>query len=223
MLIKKTLAALLLLGTTLFSPLNATAEEIKPKPTIERTLEQKASKPKVEINVNYKTESKQELIDYQISGSTIHTINGVYVDSTRDSNVPELTLGEENQVKNIISDIQNQNINSYQDLITASQNLSENQKILLSSIRSNLLYIFNSDMDLSRSEVVSQEEFFHNSQNSLISGNKIGLGTCTQITTQDQRYLNDLGIKSRAVSGISHNGIGHVYVISKIEKWNRDS
>ncbi len=214
---RKTLATLLLLGATLFNPLKATAEEIKPKPVIERTLEQKASKPKVEINVNYQTGSKQERIDYQTSKSTIHTRNGIYVHSTRDSNVPELTLDEENQVKKIIKDIQNQNINSSQDLITASQNLSENQKLLLSSIRIRLFYRFNYDIDLAHNEVISQEESFDISQNSLISNKKIGLGACGQITTHIERDLNELGIKSHAVATKDDNGIGHTYVISKIE------
>ncbi len=181
---RKTLEVMALLAAGLLF----TNKEVKAEELIK-------NKPKVEININYKTESDQESVDYQISESTIHTRNGIYTDSTRDSNVPELTLDEENQVKNIISDIQNQNINSYQDLITASQNLSENQKLLLSSIHSHLLYMFNSDMKLS-----------HN-----------GLGTCRQITTQSERYLNDLEIKSHSVSGISDNGIGHAYVISKIE------
>ncbi len=205
---RKTLEILALSALLLFpfnKGTNVIAEDIKPKQAIELT-------------VNYGTQSKQKPVDSSASKSAIYLdSNGVYLDSIRDANVPELTLNEENQVKDIISDIQNQNINSYQDLITASQNLSESQKLLLSSITSHLLYGFNYDIDLLHSEIGSQDDFFDSLQDSLVSGDQNSLGTCGHIATHVERFLNNLGIKSAAVSGFSENGIRHVYGVSKIE------
>lgn len=215
----------LLIGTMLLASLfgrEAKAEEavrLKQPSAIERTLREEISKPKIELNFNYKTGSEQKFLDYLTSKSTIYIdSSGDYVTSIRNFNVPELTLTQENQVNNIIKDIQNQNINSYQDLITASQNFSESQQLFLSSILGNLLYVFNYDIDSSSDEIVSQEEFFDNLQNSLISGNEIGFGECPHFATHIERILNnDFGLPSNSVSGISNNGIKHAYVISKIE------
>ena len=122
----------------MFSSLNATAEEIKPKPTIERTLEQKASKPKISINFNYKTESEQKFIDYQISKTKLWTSSQYPL--WRESDIPELSQIEKQEVKNIMRDIKDQNINSYQELVEASKNFSENQKLDLTSTLKAFLY-----------------------------------------------------------------------------------
>lgn len=170
----------------------AEAEEIKQKPAIERTLEQKTSRPKVEINFNYKTESEQKPLDYSASKTSFYSIEGT-------------------PVEKIIDNIGNNDINSYQELLDESQNLSESQKLTLASAIGNLLNTFNYDSNLQNIEVMSQDDFFYNLQNYL------PVGVCKHLATHIERFLNDIGIKSAAVSGISGNGIGHVYDISKIE------
>jgi len=100
---------------------------------------------------------------------------------------------------------------SYQDLITRATSLSEHDKLILASEISTLLALYSYDTNLEQNEVISQDNFFYNLQNSL------PVGVCRHIATHIERFLNDIGIKSAAVSGISGNGIGHVYDISKIE------
>ena len=174
----------LLVGTTLlsllFNPLKATAEETIPKQplAIERTLEEEISKPKIEINFNYKIESEQKGADYSELSTT-----------------------------NLTCPINIINISSYQELITQSTSLLEREKLILASKISSLLGY---DLNLQDIEVMSQDDFFYNLQNFL------PVGVCRHIATHAERYLNDIGIKSAAVSGKS-NRVGHVYDISKIE------
>ena len=210
--IKKTLLAGAMSAFLLGAGLAQAEEVIKPNQpiAIERTLEEKTSKPKVEINFNYKTESEQKGVDYQTS-RTLFSLwdENLYRSS---NNIPELTDDEETRVEEILSDIKNKNINSYQsDLIPASQNLSESQNLVLASAIGGWMGMSTYDIDLVQNEAFSQEEFLYRLQNSL------SIGTCGHIHTHTERFLNDIGIRSAAVSGISGNQIGHVYDISKIE------
>jgi hypothetical protein len=171
-------------------------------------------KPKIELIINYKTESTQNQIDYSLSKNVyIPIIEYLW----RNSNIPELNLNEKNQIENIITDIKNSNITSYQELVDISQNLSDSQKLVLSSAIANSSYVFNYDSNLQNIEVISQDNFFSTLQNSLESGNETGIGVCKHIATHIEKFLNDIGIKSAAVTGSSNNGIGHAYNISKVE------
>ena len=207
-LLSGTISAFLLGGSL------AGAEEIKPKPAIERTLEKKVSKPKIDVIFNYKTESEQKVIDYSIPRTMLWR-SSVYP-FWRESNVPELSQTEKQEIKEIMKDIKDQDINSYQELLEAGTNLSsENQKLDLASTLSAFLNWKN--YILSDEKVPPQEDFFQTIQDSLISNNETPIADCSGISTFTERYLNDLGIKSAAVSGISGTGVSHAYVISKTE------
>ena len=201
-LLAGTISAFLLVGGL------AGAEEIKPKPVIERTLEQKAS-----ITFNYNRESEQKSIDYSVPEMKLWESSAYPL--WRESDIPELSQIEKQEVKNIMKDIKEQNINSYQELVEASKNFSENQKLDLASTLSAFLYFWNSI--ISNNEIPKQEEFFQVIQNSSISGNENPLHDCLGISAFGERYLNDIGIKSSTVSGFGRGGGGHAYVISKVE------
>ena len=112
---RKTLASLVLCGMSLFNPLNATAEKV-------------IETPKLEVIVNYEAETTSSPIDYATSKNrySIHTES-----LFRNRDNPQLSLIEEMQIGEIISDIQNNNITSYQEFLEASDNLSENQQLVL--------------------------------------------------------------------------------------------
>ena len=169
----------------------------------EQTSEKEFSKPKRELAVNYKTESEQEAVDYS---SSLTWFNPYWQHLLRfpNSAIPELTQTENEQVHNLLN-----NIASYQELIDGSKNFSESQKLVLASVIGDSMKY---DINLMYNEVMSQEESFENFQN------EIAVGTCGHIHTHVERFLNDLGIKSAAVTGLSGNGVEHAYDISKTEK-----
>ena len=209
----------LLVGTTLlsllFNPLKATAEETIPKQplAIERTLEEEISKPKIEINFNYKIESEHRKIDYLRSGTAFFP----EIDYLGRYN-PILTNEEYTQVENILKDVKYKTITSYQEFVTVYKNLSENQKYVLLSATGNLLSQFNYDMDLFDSELVSQEDFFYKFQDSLITGEENGIGVCKHIATHIEKTGEDLGIEEiDTVSGGASEDTGHLYTILKGE------
>ncbi len=158
------------------------AEEIKSKPVIEQTLEQKASNPKVKITFNSKIETEAKTADYSKLNTT-----------------------------NLTCPIDISNISSYKDLIEQSPFLSENEKLILASKMSSLSVY---DSDLMRAEIMSQDDFVYNLQNSL------PVGVCRHIAANTARTLNDMEIKAAAVSGIAGSGGGHMYTILKTEDGN---
>ena len=213
---RKTLEIMTLLVALLFSSNKVKAEELtrKQPQTIERTLREGISKPKIDINFNYKTESKQKVIDYKMSETTLWTGWGYPL--WRESDTPKLSEIEKQEVKDILKDIKNEEINSYQELVEAGKNLLlQNQKLDLLATIGGSLGKFN--YENSNMKVTSQEEFFDKFQDSLESGKKNGLGNCRHIHSYIEQLANDLGIKSAAVSGISENGLGHIYDILKVE------
>ncbi len=160
-------------------------------------IEKEFSRPKIEFSVNYKTESEQKAVDYSTSKTLFYSIG-------------------ETSVKDTIDNIKNDNINSYQKLLDESKNLSESQKLVLASVIGGLIGSYSYDINLLNNEVMSQEDFFESLQDSL-SYLKKPLGTCGHLATHIERFLNDLGIKSATVTGLSGSEIGHAYDISKIE------
>ena len=201
---RKTLASLVLYGMSLFNPLNAITEEIKPE---------------LELIVNYETETSQSPIDYSTSINAYFptwNLEGTPTGGSLWSN-SSLTNDEEIQIETLMSDIQNNNITSYQEFLEASQNLSENQQLVLASAIGNLLNRFNYDINLIFNEVKSQEDFFSQLQDSLINDEDNSIGTCGHFATHLERFLNDVGVRAAAVTGISDNGVGHAYDIAKIE------
>ncbi len=131
----------------------------------------------------------------------------------RSPNIPPIEI---TPVDAIMDRIQDKNITSYQEFIDASENLSEDQKFVLASAIAYSLNLFNYDMNLIDSELLSQEDFFSKLQDSLSTGEDNPLGVCKHIATHTEKTLNDLEIRSSAVSGLDSNG-GHAYVVSKTE------
>lgn len=209
-----------LLGTVIPFILGAKTktEELK-HPIIEQTLEQKISQEtksstnKINIIFDYKIGNEQKDVDYLTSKTAFIQNNGYL---WRESNIPELSIAEGIQVENIMNDIKNKNINSYQELVEISKNFSENQKLVLLSAIGNSLNIGSYDVKLRRSEVVSQDIFFSKLQNFLESGNQDGLGDCKAISYYLEQLANDTGVKVKvAVSTGIVEGDGHSYTVLK--------
>lgn len=177
-------------------------------------LEEKISKPKISINLNYKHEDAQKGIDYYVSNSRFFQS---YPYEFLWTNIPQLTYSEKKQVENIMKDIKYDNINSYQELVEKTEDLSESQKFVLLSAIGGILRDFN--YENSNEKVSSQDTFFEKLQDSLESSEQNGLGVCRQISSHLEQLANDIGIKSTAVTGFGTT-TGHVYVISKTEHGN---
>jgi len=174
-----------------------------------KNLEDKVSKP--EIDINFKFENEQEGVDYSKS-NTIYYYEGFNKGKLWYS--PNI-FGFENheiiKVANIIESIQDKKINSYQELIEESKNLSENQKIVLLSAIGGILRDFN--YEDSNEKVSSQDTFFEKLQDSLATGEQNGLGVCRHISSHLEQIAEDMEVRSTAVTGFAT--IGHVYVILK--------
>jgi len=180
---KKSLEMMLLLSGFLFPAFGAakTKAEAKPKKIIE-SVEESVKKSGVNLIFDYETE-KTEPINYK----TKNTIFLPWPINIRKKNT---------------------NISSYQKLILQAKNLSEEEKLIQAS---KISFSSGWDLSLENIEVMPQNEFFYNLQNSL------PVGVCKQIATHTERFLNDVRIKTAAVTGVSKNGVGHVYDISKTE------
>lgn len=185
----------------------AGADEIIPNPTpIEQTLEKKVSKPKISINFNLESESLQKSVE----GITSQTrYSRIYKELYPSINLNDT---EKIQVENILRDIQDRNLNSYQDFIRTTENLSENQKLVLAAAIGNLLGKFN--YKLSNAKVMPQDDFFFEFQDSLVLGDENGIGCCRHISSNRGKFLNDIGIRTAVVTG---NEGTHAYNISKIK------
>ncbi len=102
-------------------------------------------------------------------------------------------------------------ISSYQELVSQAKNLSEKEKLIeASKMSSSSVWA-----DVGSAKVMPQDYFFYSLQNPQDS---LSVGNCRHIATHTERFLNDVGIKSAAVTGINENGIDHAYVISKTKK-----
>jgi len=189
----------------------ALAEEITPKLVTEQTqkLEQKVSNPKVKITFNYKTESKQEGVEYSTSYSGF---NRDYNYLWRTSNTPELTSAEETQVEDVIKDVKDGDINSYEDFVNAASDFSENQKIVLFAAVGDSLVRGSYDHSLPNHEVFSQDIFFDKWQDYLATDNQNLLGVCRHIASLLAKLAKDMEIDAAVVTNSRH-----AYIILKKE------
>jgi hypothetical protein len=206
--IRKNLLAVMLSGFLIGNGLLANGSEAK-----NSSLEEKISKPKINFLVEGEIENHNAPLDY-LSSETLFSID---IKLDRVYNVPELSSEEEYQVENLINDIKNKKINSYNELVEKSRNLSENQKIVLFSAISHLMYRYNYDLKLMKEYILSQDDFFKKLQDSLASNTKNGIGTCGHISSHIEQLANDAGLRSSQVSGVVGD-VNHFYVISKTEK-----
>ena len=168
--------------------------------------------PKVEIRVNQETEERPK-------GATYETTYAAFIPGMeileRGQNIPNLSSAEETEVRNILMDIKNSNINSYQELVQRANTLSEDQNLVLLTAIGGLLH----DFGYTRSDtsLLSQNTFFNRMQNSMITLNYNSIGDCGNIHSNVERLANDLGIQAAAVTGSSASGDGHVYSILRTE------
>lgn len=208
------LLGVFLLGGSLFNGNQARAQDLKQKPAVEQTLEEKV-KSEIEINLNYKAETNRGSVDYLESVITGYSLGSGNL--WRSSNIPELTLAEENQVEDIMNDVKDRNINSYQELVEEGRKLTESQQLVLASSMGYTLDKYNHDTILLFKSILPQDVSFSKWQDSLASGNQNGIGVCSHINTYLEIYLNDIGVRSATVSVAARNKTTHYCVISKTQ------
>ena len=199
-----------------FESLNSCPEEfldknfLKTKKKSSENLEKKVS-PIVQINLNVEGETERGSIDSSSFSNYYSTYFKLLIPSFSGITYKELI-----QLNNLFSNISNGKINSYNELINSSKNLSENQKLVLLNSVSNLLYELGYDKDYN-GDGLSEEEFFWALQNYLDSGEETSLGRCGDISTLTEIYGEDIGIKIESVSGVSKNLIAHMYNIADLK------
>ncbi len=188
------------------------ADEITIPPAIEKELEQKvSSKSILELNLNFGAQSEREEIDFSSFYNAYHR-NYNFLSS----NFPDITISEKLQIENLVQDVKLGNVDSYQELLESSEDLSENQKLVLLSAIGNLLAKGSYDSNYN-GDSLSREEFFEGLQDYLITGEDNPVGVCGDIHTIIEELANDLDIPAAAVSGMSGNMVGHIYSILNIE------
>lgn len=203
-------------GTLLASLLKpVSSEEFQPKQETEisKSLEQKVSNPKVKIIFNYRKEEEKKGIEYSTASASFHlSPHYEYLDVSE--NFP-LSYEDTIEVGEIIKDVKNGNINSYEEFVNNSINLSENQKIVLLAAISDGLYSGGYDLNSYKINIPSQETFFEILQDYL-NGDKNPIGACKQIASPTNQLADDIGFESAAVIGRKED-INHVYNILKTE------
>lgn len=153
---------------------------------------------KNKIEFNYKKEGLLKKIDYVKYNSFFNKFNCLY------SNYPD-----KKGLEDIMINIKDNKIDSYNNLIQIAKNLPEIQKILLGNIIVNSIYGYNYDSDLNNKQL-SQEDFFNRFRYSLITGKENGIGGCRHISNFNEKFLEDIGIQTDSVDNPYHT-----YNISK--------
>ncbi|MBR9691691.1 hypothetical protein GOV06_02800 [Candidatus Woesearchaeota archaeon] len=170
-----------------------------------------ASEESIEVKVNYKTETKPKKTSY-VTGDSTYIRGMSQLDLV--PNILFLTNPEEIQVEDVMNDIRDNNINSYQELVQRAGTLSDSQNIALFAAIAGFAEEFN--YETSEDELVSQNSFFSALQYSLNTGNERPIGDCVHIHSFIEKLADDLGMESAAISG-NRKGKGHLYSLVKLD------
>jgi len=228
---KKGIIAGMLLTSLLFGGREARAENIyqtarleekildeeRPKQIIveeerERKIivEKEREKNTIDLISNYYWEKNQKSVDYLTSQIRFYRDFKYLI---VEPNTLKLDRSRISEVNDVIKDIKNRKINSYQNFVNQTNNFSENQKLIFLSAIGDLSSGLWEESD---GKVFPQEDFFSKIQLYLNSGQKENIGVCRHIHSNLEQLANDIGIRAAAVSG-ERNGNGHVYAIMKTE------
>jgi hypothetical protein len=132
-----------------------------------------------------------------------------------------LTEEKKEEILNLISDVKNKKINSYNDFVQMSRIFSENQKLVIGALFADWIYK-NSYDDIKNYEIYSKNILFGKFQKSLAGENEF-LGACSNIAIYNESFLRDIGIKKVAsVAGAVLDyqygkRIEHAYNLLKLE------
>ncbi len=180
-------------------------EDLSSIPITTNFYQKESWNPQIEVSVNYETiPSSQKEIDY----TRLNTLFANHTEKlvVNSSDGVKISAEEKEIIGNILDGIKEGKINSYEEFVNRSQELSEKQKLILLSAEANLYRKFNYEKNV-REKIVSQDTFFDAMYKDII------LGGCRAQSTHMELLAGDIGLEADAVSGG-----GHQYTIIKTEK-----
>jgi len=162
--------------------------------------------------------NKSKEIEFSLTNN--HSRKGIDTNFIKwcDSQEPDFPFSKEvDEVKEILENIEDGEINSYNELTNYSKNCSENEKILLLSALGNSFKWGNYNYSFLYNSLSSQDTFFYELQDFLQTGKENPLGVCTHIATHLEKFATDIGLEAAALNGKTKKS-HHAYNIVKYKE-----